>query len=272
MTTTWRGQPDHEPAQHGIAGWMRAAVRVPALALLIYFLLVLLWISRIFEWPWRRPISSRITQIACRGSLAILGLSIQAIGKPMKSNGAVVANHSSWIDIFTLNALQRITFVSKSEVASWFGIGILAKSTGTLFIKRDRKYAKNQRDVFLDRLSAGDRLLFFPEGTSSDGQRVLSFNSTLFAAFFDETIRNDIRIQPVTVTYHAPPQEDPRYYSWWGDMGFASHFFSVVGGPPGGRVDIVFHDPVLVRDFEGRKQLASHCHSLIKCGLRLSNR
>ena len=247
---------------------MRAAARLPALAFLIYSLLVLLWIARIFEWPWRRPISSRITQIACRGSLAILGISLQTTGAPMKFHGAVVANHSSWIDIFSLNAPQRIAFASKSEVASWFGIGILAKSTGTVFIKRDRRDAKRQREVFVNRLSEGDKLLFFPEGTSSDGQRVLPFNSTLFAAFFDRGLRDKMWIQPVSVTYHAPPGEDPRCYCWWGDMEFAAHFLSVVSGPAGGRVEVLFQEPLRVRDFEGRKQLASHCQSLVASGMR----
>ena len=248
---------------------MRAAIRIPALVLLIYSLLLLLWISRIFEWPWRRPISSRITQFACRGSLAILGISLETTGSPMKYDGAVVANHSSWIDIFSLNAPQRIAFVSKSEVASWFGIGILAKSTGTVFIKRDRREAKKQRDDFAKRLADGEKLLFFPEGTSSDGRRILPFNSTLFAAFFDGAIRDDIRIQPVSVTYGAPPGEDPRCYCWWGNMEFAAHFLSVVSGPAGGRVEVVFHKPVLVRDFEGRKPLALHCRSLVESGMRL---
>ncbi|WP_367998774.1 lysophospholipid acyltransferase family protein, partial [Photobacterium sanguinicancri] len=54
----------------------------------------------------------------------------------MKQHGAVVANHSSWLDIFALNARKRIYFVSKAEVAKWPGIGWLARATGTVFINR----------------------------------------------------------------------------------------------------------------------------------------
>lgn len=190
----------------------------------------------------------------------------------MKFHGAVVANHSSWIDIFSLNAPQRIAFVSKSEVASWFGIGVLAKSTGTVFIKRNRRDAERQREVFVQRLFAGDKLLFFPEGTSSDGRRVLPFNSTLFAAFFDSGLQDDIWIQPVSVTYRAPPGEDPRHYCWWGDMEFAAHFRRIVTGPSGGRAEVVFHEPLRASDFENRKQLASQCHSSVASGMRLDLR
>jgi lyso-ornithine lipid O-acyltransferase len=97
----------------------------------------------------------------------------------MQHKGALVANHASWLDIFTLNACDRIYFVSKSEVAGWPGIGWLARATGTVFINRQGREAQMQKLLFEARLRAGHRLLFFPEGTSTDGQRVLDFKSTL---------------------------------------------------------------------------------------------
>ena len=95
----------------------------------------------------------------------------------------VVANHASWLDIFALNAPQRIYFVSKDEVRDWPGIGWLARATGTVFIARKSREAGVQARLFETRMAAGHRLLFFPEGTSTDGRRVLPFKTTLFAAF-----------------------------------------------------------------------------------------
>jgi 1-acyl-sn-glycerol-3-phosphate acyltransferase len=83
-----------------------------------------------------------------------------------------VANHAGWLDIFTLNAVQRVYFVSKSEVAAWAGVGVLARVTGTVFIDRQARQAAEQARMLQDRLAAGHRLLFFPEGTSSDARRV----------------------------------------------------------------------------------------------------
>jgi lyso-ornithine lipid O-acyltransferase len=158
----------------------------------------------------------------------------------MRERGAVVANHSSWMDIFALNARKRVYFVSKAEVARWPGIGWLARATGTVFINRDPKEARAQQTVFEARLKAGHKLLFFPEGTSTDGQRILPFKSTLFGAFFAPDLRDILWVQPVTVIYTAPPGEDPRFYAWWGDMSFGGHLLKDAGGAParggGGRL------------------------------------
>ena len=133
----------------------------------------------------RRPVTPFITQFVCRGAFVVLGMRFTTQGQPLQGAGAVVANHASWLDIFALNARKRIYFVSKSEVAGWPGIGWLARATGTVFIKRDRSAVQSQIDVFRDRLAAGHKLLFFPEGTSTDGLQVLAFKPALFAAFFD---------------------------------------------------------------------------------------
>ena len=66
----------------------------------------------------------------------------------MTAPGAIVANHSSWLDIFALNAAQRVYFVAKSEVAGWPGIGWLARATGTVFIARKGTEAKKQQEIF----------------------------------------------------------------------------------------------------------------------------
>lgn len=152
-----------------------------------------------------------------------------------RGSGALVANHASWLDIFVLNALSRIYFVSKAEVAGWPAIGWLARATGTLFIERDPKQARAQAQQMEDRLRAGHRLLFFPEGTSTDGLRVLPFKPTLFAAFFGQNQPPGLQVQPVSVSYHAPAGAPARLYAWWGDMDFGSHLLTVLAAPCGGR-------------------------------------
>jgi lyso-ornithine lipid O-acyltransferase len=185
-------------------------------------------------------------------------------GKPMTRQGAIVANHSSWLDVFALNAVQRIYFVAKSEVSGWPGIGWLARATGTVFIARKGTEAKRQKEVFEARLMAGHRLLFFPEGTSTDGIRVLPFKSTLFAAFFSPALVRSTHIQPVTVVFHAPEGADPRHYGWWGDMTFADHLLKMLATGRQGRVEITFHPEVPVDAFENRKVLAQHCERVIR--------
>jgi 1-acyl-sn-glycerol-3-phosphate acyltransferase len=182
----------------------------------------------------------------------------------MTAPGAIVANHASWLDIFLLNAAQRVYFVAKSEVAGWPGIGWLARATGTLFITRKGTEAKRQKEVFEARLQAGHRLLFFPEGTSTDAIRVLPFKSTLFEAFFAPALVRAMHIQPVTVIYTAPAGEDARHYGWWGDMDFASHLVKMLATGRQGRVEVVCHPEAPVDAFENRKVLAQHCERVIR--------
>ncbi|MCE6949581.1 1-acyl-sn-glycerol-3-phosphate acyltransferase [Cereibacter sphaeroides] len=256
-----------EPARIGPAGWLRVAWKGPAMAAVVYAGLALLLLVRLVEAPVcgrNRPITPWITQGVCRAALAILGLRCIRRGRAMAVPGAVVANHGSWLDIFTLNAAQRIYFVSKSEVAGWPGIGWLARATGTVFINRKGSEAKAQQQLFEERLRAGHRLLFFPEGTSTDTLRILPFKSTLFAAFFTHGLEHVLHIQPVTVRYTAPQGEDPRFYGWWGDMDFGSHLLKLLAAPRHGQVEITFHDPVPADGFDGRKGLAAHCEARVR--------
>lgn len=248
-------------------GWFRVIWRGSLLVVLTYGGLAVLLALRLVERPLfgaGRPWTPHITQVVCRSAFAILRMGYLVRGEPMKVPGSLVANHSSWMDIFSLNAAARVYFVAKSEVAGWAGIGWLARATGTVFIARKGGEAKRQQEMFEARLRAGHPLLFFPEGTSTDGLRVLPFKSTLFAAFFTVDVPVPLQIQPVTVIYRAPVGADLRHYGWWGDMAFAPHLLMVLADARPGGVEVIFHPPVPVRAFPDRKSLAAHCERVIR--------
>jgi 1-acyl-sn-glycerol-3-phosphate acyltransferase len=253
----------------GPISWLRVIGRGLVLGGLTYGCLVILMALRLVEAPLygpARPWTPHITQFVCRMAFVILRIPLTVRGTPMTQAGAVVGNHASWLDIFTLNACQRIYFVAKSEVAGWAGIGWLARATGTVFIARKGAEAKAQQQMFEARLKAGHKLMFFPEGTSTDGLRVLPFKSTLFAAFFAPDLAPLMHIQPVTVIYHAPPGRDPRHYGWWGDMSFAPHLALTLATAPQGRVEVIFHPEVPVAAFPDRKALAAYCENVVRAG------
>ncbi len=264
--TNWQDAPP-PPLVVTPAGWLRVLWRGFLVGLLTYGGLVVLLLVRLVEWPLcgqSRPVTPHITKAVCRTALRLLRLSLVVHGQPMQKPGAIVANHSSWLDIFVLNAVQTVYFVAKAEVADWPGIGWLARATGTIFIARKGTEAKRQQDIFTARLQSGHRLLFFPEGTSTDAIRVLPFKSTLFEAFFAPALVRTMHIQPVTVVFEAPEREDPRHYGWWGDMDFASHLLKTLATARQGRVVVTFHPEVPVSAFEGRKTLALHCERVIR--------
>ncbi|MCY4336859.1 MAG: lysophospholipid acyltransferase family protein [Litoreibacter sp.] len=267
---TWNEMPEEEIPPLSGAGYLRAFLRGLPLALLVLLCLVVLLIMRAVEAPLfgvRRPLTPYITRFVCRTGLRVLGIRLKVTGKPMSQLGGVVANHASWLDIFSLNASDTLYFVSKAEVAKWPGIGLLARSVGTVFIRRDPNDAAQQKSLFEQRLKAGHKLLFFPEGTSSDGRRVLPFKSTLFAAFFADELRQVSFIQPVSVSYIAPEGQSLRFYGWWGDMDFAPHLIQTLGAAKQGRIEVVYHPALKVSDYPDRKALARACEEAVRSGL-----
>lgn len=270
MSVSWTSGDEPEPAAPGLSGRLRFWARALPAGTMIFGGLGLLLVLRVFERLFcgvHRPVTGRLVQLVCRGFYRIIGMEFRVTGRPMAEGGAVVANHASWLDIFTLNAAKRIYFVSKAEVAGWFGIGWLARATGTIFIRRDRREAQAQTGIFRERLAAGHTLLFFPEGTSTDGMRVLPFKTTLFAAFFEPALRDTLYVQPVTVVYHAPAGEDPRFYGWWGDMSFGAALVKVLSHRRQGHVEVIWHPPLRVADFADRKVLAARAEAMVRGGM-----
>jgi 1-acyl-sn-glycerol-3-phosphate acyltransferase len=263
----WNSEDAPDPIELGFVGWILVILRGLPLAILVFGGLLVLLAIRLIELPLfgvRRPVTPFISQFVCRNAFRILGIGFRCSGALMKEHGAVVANHTSWLDIFALNARKRVYFVSKAEVANWPGIGWLARATGTVFIERDRKKAREQTAIFEERLKAGHKLLFFPEGTSTDGLRVLPFKTTLFAAFFADELRDFMYVQPVSVVFHAPKGQPDRFYGWWGDMDFAPHLLKTLGARRQGSVELIYHAPARVRDFANRKELAAHCEAAVR--------
>lgn len=252
-------------------GWVRVGLRGTPVLVVVLGGLVTLLLVRLIERPicgLKRPVTPYITQGVCKTALGIMGMRLTVVGAHMPHKGAVVCNHASWLDIFTLNAAKRIYFVAKSEVAGWPLIGWLARATGTVFIARRSMDAKIHLDIFADRLNAGHKLLFFPEGTSTDGLRVIPFKSTLFEAFFAQELRDSLHVQPVTVKYSAPAGQDARFYGWWGDMELAPHLLKTLAARKSGAVQVIYHAPVAVTDFASRKALAQYCEDTVRSGLK----
>jgi len=262
----WKSQQEPPKPSLSLLSILVAVFKaIPVLFFILGGLGVLLFV-RLIEYPFfgqTRPLTPYITKFVCRISLFFIGLRCRVKGKPMLKRGAVVSNHVSWLDIFALNAFQRVYFVSKSEVSSWPVIGQLAQATGTLFIERNPRKSVNQLKVFQKRLESGHRLLFFPEGTSTDGLQVLNFKSTLFAALFNEKLRSVSFVQPVSLYYEPPAGQDERFYGWWGKMVLSKHLLLTLATIRHGAIHITFSEPFAVAGFQSRKELAQKLESTV---------
>lgn len=212
----------------------------------------------------------------------VFGLRVTVIGKPIQDRGVLmVANHTSYLDIIALGGIARVSFVAKSEVASWPLFGTFARLQRTVFVERERRSKTGEsRDQLRERLADGDALVLFPEGTSNDGNRVLPFKSALMGAA-EAQVGADadgkpihVPVQPVSITYtglHGIPmgRENRPLYAWYGDMELVDHLWEgLVTGPAD--VVIQFHDPITVDQVGGRKNLARVVEEQIRQGQALA--
>jgi len=195
--------------------------------------------------------------IACR----LLGVSVRVVGTPAsrrRSRPVVfVSNHSSWLDVPVLGGRIDACFVSKHEVGQWPVVGTVARLGRTVFISRQRHATGRERDLMRERLAAGDNLVLFPEGTTSDGSRVMPFRSAFFA--IAEGADAPL-IQPVSVVYDLlaglPTGRASRpVFAWYGDMDLASHFWRFAQHK-GLRATVVLHPPIDPTQFPSRKALS----------------
>ncbi len=168
----------------------------------------------------------RFARIYWRGVAWIMGLKLKVIGQIAPQRPVLfAANHWSWLDIVALGAVLPACFIAKSEVGQWPGISLIARLGRTIFVSRGRDTVAREQQEIQNRLAAGDNILLFPEGTSSDGNRVLPFAAAFFALAFSGIAPT---VQPVTIVYDEleglPVRRGDRAnIAWFGDMDLAPH-------------------------------------------------
>lgn len=182
------------------------------------------------------PARRHIPMLFHRAVLALIGVRVTVKGVPTAERPLLfLSNHSTWLDICVLGSVVPLVFVAKAEVAGWPLIGLLAKFQRSVFVDRQRRAktgAVNQE--IAERLSQGDPVVLFAEGTSSDGNRVLPFRSALVGAVRDVMATGaEARVQPVSVAYvkvqGIPMGRQHRpLAAWYGDLDLAPHLLEVV--------------------------------------------
>lgn len=207
----------------------------------------------------------------------VLGVRVRVIGRPAHRQRAgrpviYVPNHSSWLDIPVLGGKLGACFVAKEEIAHWPLVSQIAKLGRTVYTRRTRTSTPRERDEMRRRLADGDNLILFPEGTTSDGSRVLPFR-TAFLSVAELPVTADGKpplVQPVSVAYDRlsflPTGRTSRsLFAWYGDMGFGPHFWQL-GQHRGLRATVLFHTPLDPAAFPSRKELARATWNIIADG------
>lgn len=205
---------------------------------------------------------SRLARWWMRGLLRGISVRVYCKGQVHPAPVLLVANHISWLDIPCLLACTEGLFVAKHEVARWPLIGILARQIGTLFLERGQG-AGNTVQRMTSALAHGERVVLFPEGTSTNGRDVRPFYARLYQAATD----SGVRVQATAIYYPCSAGAHPRV-PFVGDDNFVSHLWRLLGEK---RIDahIEFCAPIVAPGCQ-RSDLAVRTRNQIVAALRTS--
>jgi 1-acyl-sn-glycerol-3-phosphate acyltransferase len=203
----------------------------------------------------------------------LVGVRLHIDGGVAREQGVLlISNHVSWLDITVLSAVAPVSFVAKQEVSTWPFVKWLAKLQRSVFVDRNRKSeVTGKANEILARLKAGDHVVLFAEGTSSDGNGVVPFKTPLFAAAKPSGHTeggDDLCAQTLALTYprlHGIPlcRRGRPVVAWYGDMDLASHAWRLLGlGPLDANIRI--GPPVPLDDFADRKELARYAEARVR--------
>ena len=230
----------------------------------VFLTIVLIFLKTFLE-LFIKSKKQKIIQIFHKLLLWFININVEVAGKSDLNNvpKLYVSNHLSYLDIPVLGSTVNGRFIAKNEISNWPIIGNLSKVGNTIFINRNLSFLKTNRSMILDYISRGDNVILFPEGTTSDGIRVLSFKSSLLASLE----KKNILIQPIVINYKSINGLPLNRWlkpiiAWYGDMDFKPHLinilklFSI-------KVKITFLPPLNGKDFTNRKHMTYTLHHAI---------
>jgi 1-acyl-sn-glycerol-3-phosphate acyltransferase len=230
------------------------------LGLRIRRLAALAWVAGSGLWR-HRDLPAGASRAECAGWLhqslirALRAVNVELhIAGQVPRQGLVVSNHLSYLDIVVYSAALPCVFVSKSEVERWPVIGRYARWAGTVFVRRhDRSDAARANVSIDDALRDGVPVVLFPEGTTTDGERVLRFHSTMLQPAVDTAVP----IMPCAIRYEVDEGDVSQEVCWWGDMKLLPHLWNLLG-KESIRAWVVFGEPGAATGH--RKQLSATLH------------
>jgi 1-acyl-sn-glycerol-3-phosphate acyltransferase len=174
----------------------------------------------------------------CRRIVRVLGLRCTIEG-PLPEAGerglAVVSNHLSYLDILMYSAARPFVMVSKTEVRGWPLIGWITAQAGTIYVERadvaggQKQTHAEVNAAMAEAYRSGLPVLFFPEGTTTDGSEILPFRRGLF----NSVVVDDVPVQAVAVGYSLDEENAGAAVGqdvcYWGEMVFGPHLFGCLG-------------------------------------------
>ncbi len=232
-------------------GIPRAALRILTLVLTYCVFAVIglvVWPLRLLSPDAHLRLLAVLTRAWAASSCFLFGIRVRLEGERAVPQGSlIVANHVGTPDIFVLGSCFPAFYVSKSEIASWPLLSIIARMGCTIFAERTRRQQISDLvEQIRERLSKGCSVILFPEGGATDGSDVIAFKSSPFEA----AVQAKSAVVPVTVLYH---DGDRPSVACWYKMPFMAHIWRLLKLP---RLDVTCIVHASIQGETDRRRLA----------------
>ena len=216
---------------------MKKVIRLLFLFSSIFLWIFLLSLVRFFLmfFPAKRALlASYLVHLLNRILSYVLGIRVRVFGQKgfLKKRGIFfVSNHLSYLDGIAISRLSPLLFIGGLDLKRWPLFGVLVWLGETIFVNRinpSNIHNELKRMIFLLRKKIN--ILLFPEGTSTDGSKILSFKTP----FFEAPLRAGCKIVPLVIRYTRINSQPLNEFNrdlvyWYGEMRFMPHLLSLLG-------------------------------------------
>ena len=228
-----------------LAGWLRIVARSLGLIALLLVFVPLHYLYRVISY------GSPFPMLFLRCAARVCGARVKVMGTHLKRDVFFVANHISWVDILALAGASGTAFVAKAELATAPVVGWLASLNRTVFVKREHRMGvAEQINALKEALVDNWSVTVFPEGTTTDGQSLLPFKTSMLSVL--EPPPPGVLVQPVILDY-GPVAE---WIGWIGEEGGLNNAKRVLSRKGSFPVRLHFLEPFSPEDFKGRKAIS----------------
>jgi 1-acyl-sn-glycerol-3-phosphate acyltransferase len=234
-------------------GWIRLGLRALALAMLLLVFVPLHYLYRVLAY------GSPFPMLFLRYAARICGAKVEVIGTHLKRDVFFIANHLSWIDILALAGASGTAFVAKAELAEAPMVGWLARLNRTVFVKREHRMGvAEQINALKEALVDNWSVTVFPEGTTTDGQSLLPFKTSMLSVL--EPPPPGVLVQPVILDY-GPVAE---WIGWIGVESGVNNAKRILARRGTFKLRLHFLEPFSPADFVGRKAIGQEARRRIE--------
>ena len=240
----------------GAGGWFRLTARATVLVALMFVFVPLHYIYRIFAYG--SPFPMWFLRYAAR----VCGARVRVEGTHLKRDVFYIANHVSWIDILALAGACGTAFVAKAELARAPLVGWLSSLNRTVFVKREHRLGvAEQINALKEALADNWSVTVFPEGTTTDGQSLLPFKTSMLSVL--EPPPPGVLVQPVLLDYGSVGE----WIGWIGEESGVNNAKRLLARKGGFDLRLEFLEPFSPEDHRGRKAVGNEARRRIESAL-----